>query len=121
GATVVKVEAPEGDTTRRWGPPWHRGESTYYRAVNRNKSSVVLDLKDGGDRGLALELVRRAAVLVENLVPGHMAQYGLDYRSTAASNPRLVYCSISGFGPQPKGAHLRGYDLLAQATGGLMS
>jgi crotonobetainyl-CoA:carnitine CoA-transferase CaiB-like acyl-CoA transferase len=111
GATVVKVESPDGDATRSWGPPWHGGAATYFHAVNRDKRSVVLDLRDEDQRRLALELATRADVLVENLRPG----------AIAARNPALVYCSISGFGTQPGGAEIPGYDLLGQAAGGLMS
>ena len=121
GAEVIKVESPGGDATRGWGPPWHRGASTYFHAVNRDKRSVRLDLADEGDRALALELGRRADVLVENLRPGAMARFGLGYGDLSGVNPPLVYCSISGFGTQAAGAGIPGYDLLGQAVGGLMS
>ncbi|MGZ5352971.1 MAG: CaiB/BaiF CoA transferase family protein [Actinomycetota bacterium] len=121
GASVVKVEGPAGDATRTWGPPWHGGTSTYFHAVNRDKRSVVLDLRTEPDRDLARELTTRADVLVENLRPGTMARFGLGYDELVSRNPALVYCSISGFGTQPGGAELPGYDLLVQATGGLMS
>jgi crotonobetainyl-CoA:carnitine CoA-transferase CaiB-like acyl-CoA transferase len=121
GATVVKVESPAGDATRTWGPPWHRGAATYFHAVNRDKRSVVLDLRDEDQRALALELATRADVLVENLRPGAMARFGLGYEDVAARNPALICCSISGFGTQPGGAEIPGYDLLGQAVGGLMS
>ncbi|OCB24406.1 carnitine dehydratase [Mycobacterium malmoense] len=121
GATVIKVEAPSGDDTRQWGPPWHDGVSTYYKAINRNKRSVVLDLHNQDDRALARELAERADIMVENLKPGKMAGFGLGYDDVAPANDALVYCSISGFGSQPGGAHLPGYDLLGQAVGGLMS
>jgi crotonobetainyl-CoA:carnitine CoA-transferase CaiB-like acyl-CoA transferase len=121
GATVVKVESPDGDQTRTWGPPWRDGVSTYYQAVNRNKRSVVLDLTDPEDGRLARELARRADVLVENLLPHRMRQFGLAYEQVAHANERLVYCSITGFGPGVNGPTLPGYDLVAQATSGLMS
>jgi crotonobetainyl-CoA:carnitine CoA-transferase CaiB-like acyl-CoA transferase len=121
GATVVKVESPEGDQTRSWGPPWRDGVSTYYQSVNRNKHSVVLDLTDPDDNRLARELVRRADVLVENLLPHRMRQFGLAYEEVTLSNERLVYCSITGFGPGSNGQTLPGYDLVAQAASGLMS
>jgi crotonobetainyl-CoA:carnitine CoA-transferase CaiB-like acyl-CoA transferase len=122
GATVIKVERPEGDSTRGWGPPWHAdGTSTYYESVNRNKRGMVLDLADSDDRALAVELAVRADVLVQNLLPGRMERRGLGYEQLGAINPRLVYCSISGFGAQPRAAALPGYDLLAQALSGLMS
>ncbi len=122
GAEVTKVERPgSGDETRSWGPPYdERGASTYFQSVNRNKASVAIDM--GTDEGLA-ELHRRARdadVLVENFRPGLMTAKGLDYESLRAENPRLVYCSITGFG-SGGGAELPGYDLLIQALGGLMS
>ncbi|TCC63157.1 CoA transferase [Kribbella pittospori] len=121
GAEVVKVEAPGGDDTRSWQPPVRDGISTYYLAVNRNKRSIALDLKDPGDVAVAQELARRADVLIENFKPGGLARFGLDYESVAAVNPRLVYASISGFGSGPRGAALPGYDLIVQAISGLMS
>jgi crotonobetainyl-CoA:carnitine CoA-transferase CaiB-like acyl-CoA transferase len=121
GATVVKVESPDGDQTRGWGPPWRDGDSTYYLAVNRGKRSVVLDLADDHDRQLAVTLASRADVLVENMMPGRMARFGLDYPTLSAVNARLVYCSLTGFGTQPAGASLPGFDLVAQAASGLMS
>src|SRR6059036_2288308 len=121
GAEVVKVEAPGGDDTRSWQPPVRDGISTYYLAVNRNKRSVALDLKDPKDLAAAQELARRADVLVENFKPGGLARFGLDYDSVAAGNPRIVYASISGFGSGPQGAALPGYDLIVQAISGLMS
>jgi crotonobetainyl-CoA:carnitine CoA-transferase CaiB-like acyl-CoA transferase len=119
GAEVIKVERPEGDDTRAWGPPWApHGGSTYFDSVNRNKRSVTLDLRDPGDLELARRLCARADVLVENFAPGTMARLGLDPDELLAANPRLVACSITGFGAA---AELPGYDLLAQAVGGLMS
>ncbi|TXR57307.1 CaiB/BaiF CoA transferase family protein [Quadrisphaera setariae] len=120
GATVVKVEAPAGDETRGWAPPERDGVSTYYLGINRNKADVVLDFKDPGDRALAQELARRADVVIENFKPGGLAKFGLDYDSTAATNPGVVYASISGFG-SAGGAALPGYDLIVQAASGLMS
>jgi crotonobetainyl-CoA:carnitine CoA-transferase CaiB-like acyl-CoA transferase len=121
GADVVKVEAPGGDDTRSWQPPVRDGISTYYLAVNRNKRSIALDLKDAGDLAAAQELARRADVLVENFRPGGLARFGLDYETVAEGNPKLIYASISGFGSGPKGAALPGYDLIVQAISGLMS
>lgn len=121
GADVVKVEAPGGDDTRGWGPPFDaEGRATYAHAANRNKRSVVLDLRDGEDRRLARELARRADVLIANLKPGAMERYGLGYQDLAAEDPALVYCAINGFG-SGAGAELPGYDPLVQAVGGLMS
>ncbi|WP_027861899.1 CaiB/BaiF CoA-transferase family protein [Marmoricola sp. URHB0036] len=121
GAEVVKVEGPNGDDTRTWSPPVRDGVSTYYLGVNRNKRSVALDLKDADDAAAAQELARRADVLIENFRPGGLARFGLDYPSVSATNPRIVYASISGFGSGPQGAALPGYDLIVQAISGLMS
>lgn len=122
GATIVKVERPgSGDDTRAWGPPFAQtGHSTYFESVNRNKQSLGLDIADAGDQRFASELAERADVLVENFKPGALVQYGLDYDSVRIRNPRIVYCSISGFG-SGSGHDLPGYDLLVQAMGGLMS
>ena len=120
GADIVKVERPEGDDTRSWGPPFVDGESTYYVGINRNKRSIVLDLRDPEDLRLARTLAERADVLVENFRPEVMARFGLDEPSVRAANPALIYCSISAFGPG-EGAQFAGYDLLVQALGGLMS
>ena len=120
GAEVVKVESPQGDETRTWMPPTRDETSTYYLGINRGKRSIALDLRDPDDVVLAKELARRADVLIENLRPGGMAKYGLDYASVAADNPALVYASISGFG-STGGAHVPGYDLMVQAVSGLMS
>ncbi|MCE7006219.1 CoA transferase [Kibdelosporangium philippinense] len=115
GATVIKVERPgTGDDTRAWGPPHVDGVSTYFMGLNRNKRLVTLDLADPA----AVELASSADVVVENFRPGTMARHGLDYASLSAVNPRLVYCSITGFGSS---SSLPGYDLLVQAVGGLMS
>jgi crotonobetainyl-CoA:carnitine CoA-transferase CaiB-like acyl-CoA transferase len=122
GATVIKVEAPgTGDDTRTWVPPTSTdGTATYYLSINRNKRSVVLDLADPVDLELAQRLAARADVMIENFKPGGLVRFGLDHAAVATRNPRIVYCSISGFGIAG-GAGLPGYDLLVQATSGLMS
>ncbi|MCB0829894.1 MAG: CoA transferase, partial [Solirubrobacterales bacterium] len=121
GADVIKVEPPGGDETRSWSPPVDsEGRATYFLTVNRNKRSVELNLKEEEDLALARELVRRADVLVENFRPGTMDRLGLGYEESAAENPGLIYCSISGFGSRG-GANLPGYDPLAQAMSGMMS
>src|SRR5215470_9038658 len=121
GADVIKVESPAGDDTRSWMPPvTEDGVSTYFLAINRNKRSVALDLKNDRDLVLAKELARRADVFVENFKPGGLARFGLDYESVSAANPRVVYASISGFG-SGEGKDLPGYDLMVQAMSGLMS
>jgi crotonobetainyl-CoA:carnitine CoA-transferase CaiB-like acyl-CoA transferase len=119
GAEVVKIERPgAGDDTRTWGPPWHGDDATYFLAVNRNKRSVTLDLRDEADLERARDLVARADVVVENFLPGTMDRLGLGYEDVRRVNPRAVYCSITGFGA---GNQLPGYDLMIQAVGGLMS
>jgi crotonobetainyl-CoA:carnitine CoA-transferase CaiB-like acyl-CoA transferase len=121
GARVIKVERPEvGDETRSWGPPFSVSGSTYFESVNRNKDSVCLDLTDPGDLDLARELIARADVVVENFKPGGMEKLGLGYDAVRATNPGVVYASISGFG-SAGGRDLLGYDFVVQALGGLMS
>ena len=121
GAEVIKIESPAGDDTRAWIPPVAAdGTGTYFASVNRNKKSVVADLKSDDGLAYARALVAGCDVVVENFRPGIMAKFGLDYQSLAADRPDLVYCSISGFGAGA-GADLPGYDLLVQALGGLMS
>lgn len=123
GATVVKVERPgTGDDTRTWGPPFDdRGAATYFESVNRNKASVAIDLGTDDGAAQARALVAEGDVVVENFRPGVMDRLGLGWDASHAANPRLVYCSITGFGRGPAGAALPGYDLLVQAVGGLMS
>jgi crotonobetainyl-CoA:carnitine CoA-transferase CaiB-like acyl-CoA transferase len=121
GADVIKVESPGGDDTRQWQPPvTPDGVSTYYLAINRNKRSVVLDLRAERDRAAAAELARRADIMVENFKPGGLAKYGLDYATVSAANPGIIYSSITGFGTGA-GRDLPGYDLVVQAVSGLMS
>lgn len=119
GATVIKVEAPGGDDSRQWIPPHREGVSTYYLSCNRNKHSIVLDLKDEEDLAVAYQIIDSADVLVENFKPGGLARFGLDRDSTARRWPGLIHASITGFGS--RGGHdMPGYDLLAQAMSGLM-
>ncbi|MFM7146055.1 MAG: CaiB/BaiF CoA transferase family protein, partial [Actinomycetales bacterium] len=122
GARVIKVERPgSGDDTRSWGPPWASdGQSTYFHSVNRNKQSLALDLSAPADLAIATNLASRADILIENFKPGTMERYGLAYPQLQATNPRLIWCSITGFG-SAAGRDLPGYDLLVQAMGGLMS
>jgi crotonobetainyl-CoA:carnitine CoA-transferase CaiB-like acyl-CoA transferase len=121
GADVIKVESPAGDDTRSWVPPvTEDGVSTYFMAVNRNKRSVALDLRSGGDLALARALARRADIFVQNFKPSGLVKFGLDYESVAAVNPSIIYASISGFG-SGGGQDLPGYDLMVQAMSGLMS
>jgi crotonobetainyl-CoA:carnitine CoA-transferase CaiB-like acyl-CoA transferase len=120
GAEVVKVEGPNGDDTRSWMPPVREGTSTYYLGINRGKRSMVLDLRDDADAEVGRELARRADVLIENFKPGGLTKYGLDFDSVLATNPGIVYSSISGFGTGA-GRNVPGYDLMVQAISGLMS
>jgi len=121
GADVIKVESPGGDDTRRWVPPVTKdGVSTYFLAINRNKRSVALDLREKDQLVLARELARRADILVQNFKPGGLARFGLDYDSVRGANPAIIYASISGFG-SAGGKDLPGYDLMVQAMSGLMS
>lgn len=125
GADVIKIEPPGGDDTRAWGPPYQRSgearESTYYLSVNRNKRSVVLDLKE--ERGLraARALIAEADVLVENYRPGTLDRLGLGWETLHAEFPRLIYAAISGFGQSGPYKGRAGYDVIAQGMGGLMS
>ncbi len=128
GADVVKVENPDGgDDTRKWGPPFmtnndgSRDDAAYFSACNRNKRSVTIDFsnKDGAD--LVRKLANKADVLIENFKVGGLKKHGLDYESISALNPRIVYCSITGFGQTGPYSHRSGYDFLIQGMGGLMS
>jgi len=122
GARVIKIEQPgRGDDTRAWGPPFISGESAYFLSVNRNKESVALDLKHAAARPILDALLARADVLVENFRPGTMERLGLGYDTVAAQHPRLVYCSISGFGQSGPRRAEPGYDAMMQAEAGLMS
>ncbi len=125
GADVIKVESPDGDNTRIWGPPWieHDGERTaaYYHACNRGKRSLVADFRDAGDLGRVKNLAAGADVVLENFKPGALAKFGLDYESLSASNPALVYCSITGFGQTGPRRSEPGYDFVIQAMSGMMA
>ena len=119
GADVLKVECPGGgDETRSWFPPVDEsGQSTYFQAVNRNKSSIVLDLANADAAAKARALGETADVVVENFRPGVMERFGLAYSDLAPGNPGLIYCSITAFG-HGAGSSMPGYDLLVQALGG---
>ncbi len=121
GAEVIKVESLEGDDTRQWGPPWLDGESAYYLSVNRNKRSIALDLKHPRGLEIARRLSEKADVLVENFKVGGMAKFGLDYGTLSKINPRLIYCSVTGYGQNGPYRDHAGYDFIIQAEGGLMS
>jgi formyl-CoA transferase len=121
GADVIKVESPEGDETRGWGPPFAEGESAYYLCVNRNKRSIVVDFKTEQGRSTLRQLIQKSDVLVENFRPGTLARFALDFESASTLNPFLIYCSISGFGQTGPLRDKPGYDFMIQAMGGLMS
>jgi formyl-CoA transferase len=121
GADVIKVESPEGDETRTWGPPFAEGESAYYLCVNRNKRSIVIDFKTEEGRDVINQLIRKSDVLVENFRPGTLSRFSLDFESASARNAELIYCSISGFGQTGPLRDRPGYDFMIQAMGGLMS
>jgi formyl-CoA transferase len=121
GAEVIKVEPPEGDETRGWGPPFAGGESAYYLCVNRNKRGMVVNLKTDEGREILRDLALQSDVLVENFRPGTLKKFGLDFETLHELNPRLVYCSISGFGQTGSLKDMPGYDFMIQAMGGIMS
>ncbi len=122
GAEVIKIEQPgRGDDTRRWGPPYVEDEAAYFLCANRNKKSVEVDLATPEGQAIIRELALEADVLVENFKAGGLEKYGLDYASLAETNPRLIYCSISGYGHASPLRELAGYDYVIQAEGGLMS
>jgi crotonobetainyl-CoA:carnitine CoA-transferase CaiB-like acyl-CoA transferase len=126
GAEIIKIEQPgKGDDTRSWGPPWH-GEgdsalSAYYLSTNRNKQSVTIDMAKAEGQQLIRDLAAQSDVLVENFKLGGLAKYGLDYDSLKAANPRLIYCSITGFGQDGPRAAQPGYDFMIQGLSGMMS
>ncbi|MDB4964501.1 MAG: Formyl-CoA transferase [Myxococcales bacterium] len=124
GARVIKLEHPTGgDDTRGFGPPFVAGESTYFMSINRNKESVAIDFKHARGGELVRALAARADILLENFRPGALERLGLDYASLRTANPRLIYCSISGFGHtgEPDWVRRPGYDLAIQGMGGLAS
>jgi crotonobetainyl-CoA:carnitine CoA-transferase CaiB-like acyl-CoA transferase len=124
GAEVIKVERPgAGDDTRGWGPPFMDempGASAYYLSCNRGKRSIAVDFETADGQRIVKKLAARADVVIENFKLGGLAKYGLDYKSLAPDNPRLIYCSITGFGQDGPYAHRAGYDLLVQGMSGLM-
>jgi len=125
GADVIKVEAPEGDDTRRWGPPFVERDgdrsAAYFHATNRGKQSITCDFRTPEGQDTVRRLVADADVVIENFKVGGLAKYGLDWPSLQAVNPRLVYCSITGFGQTGPYAHRAGYDFIIQGMAGLMS
>ena len=125
GAEVIKVESPQGDDTRRWGPPFVDNpdgsrDAAYFHAANRGKRSISIDFRSPGGAAEATRLAAEADVLIENFKVGGLAKYGLDYKTLAKINPRLVYCSITGFGQDGPYAHRAGYDFIIQGMSGIM-
>ncbi len=130
GADVIKVESPDGDGTRKWGPPWveregpdgeMRREAAYYHATNRGKRSTVADFKQADDLERIKALIAGADVVIENFKTGALAKFGLDYDSVAAGNPAIVYCSITGFGQSGPRSSEAGYDFVIQGMSGFMA
>ncbi len=125
GADVIKVEAPEGDDTRRWGPPFidRDGDrsAAYFHATNRGKRSITCDFRTSEGQEVVRKLIADADVVIENFKVGGLAKYGLDWPSLQAINPRLIYCSITGFGQTGPYAHRAGYDFIIQGMAGVMS
>lgn len=125
GAEVIKVEAPEGDDTRRWGPPFIEREgdrsAAYFHGTNRGKTSVTADFRTPEGQQKVRDLIADADILIENFKVGGLAKYGLDFASLSALNPRLIYCSVTGFGQTGPYAHRAGYDYIIQGMSGLMS
>ena len=125
GAEVIKIESAAGDDTRQWGPPFvtyadGTSDAAYFHAANRGKSSVVIDFKTSEGQAEVRRLVAGADVLIENFKVGTLAKYGLDYASLSALNPRLIYCSITGFGQDGPYASRPGYDFIVQGMSGIM-
>ncbi|MEM9580583.1 MAG: CaiB/BaiF CoA-transferase family protein [Pseudomonadota bacterium] len=125
GAEVIKVEAPAGDDTRRWGPPFIEREgdtsAAYFHSCNRGKASVTVDFRTPEGQAQVLEMLGDADILIENFKVGGLAKYGLDYEALKERFPRLIYCSITGFGQTGPYAHRAGYDFIIQGMSGLMS
>lgn len=127
GADVIKVESPEGDDTRRWGPPFvaHADgggrDAAYYHCCNRGKRAVTADLRTEEGQAFVRDLARHADVFIENFKVGGLVKYGLDYATLSALNPRLVYCSVTGFGQSGPYAGRAGYDAMIQAMSGIMA
>src|SRR3569833_1083310 len=126
GADVIKVEAPQGDETRRWGPPFVEGpggerlDAAYFHCCNRGKRSLVADFSTAEGQESVRRLAQRSDILLENFKVGGLARYGLDYASLSALNPRLIYCSVTGFGQTGPYAHRAGYDFMIQGMGGIL-
>lgn len=121
GAEVIKVEPPEGDVSRSWGPPFIEGESSYFLSINRNKKSIVINLKSEKGKEIVLKLAEKCDVFVENFRPGVAKRLGVDYETVKKVNPKIIYCSISGFGQEGPYRDYPAFDQILQGMGGLMS
>ena len=125
GCEVIKVESPEGDDTRQWGPPFVTRDddvsAAYFHSTNRGKASITIDFRTPEGQAQVKELLRDADIVIENFKTGGLAKYGLDYASLAVAFPKLIYCSITGFGHTGPYAHRPGYDFIIQGMSGLMS
>ena len=125
GADVIKVESPDGDDTRKWGPPFVERDddvsAAYFHSCNRGKRSVCLDFRTADGQAAVRQLIAEADIVIENFKVGGLAKYGLDYPRLRATNPGLIYCSITGFGQDGPYAHRAGYDFIIQGMSGLMS
>lgn len=124
GAEVIKIESPQGDDTRKWGPPFIEREddqtAAYFHGTNRGKSSRVVDFSNKKELGDLVEMIKDADILVENFKVGGLEKYGLDFDSLQKLNPRLIYCSVTGFGQDGPYAHRAGYDFIIQGMSGIM-
>ncbi|WP_374708298.1 CaiB/BaiF CoA transferase family protein [Pseudochrobactrum sp. sp1633] len=124
GADVIKVESPEGDDTRKWGPPYiddgAEQSAAYYHGCNRGKRSIVCDFREDAGRETVLKLIKNADIVIENFKLGGLEKYGLDYESLKQINPRLIYCSVTGFGQDGPYAARAGYDFMIQGMSGIM-
>jgi len=124
GADVIKIESPEGDDTRKWGPPFidHEGDrsAAYFHSANRGKTSRTVNFKDDAQLSELREMIAKADILIENFKVGGLDKFGLDFRTIHALNPRLIYCSVTGFGQDGPYAHRAGYDFLIQGMSGIM-
>ncbi len=122
GADVIKIEPPQGDEVRDWGPPFHEGDASYFIGVNRNKRAIALDFGKDAGKGVLLRLLQDADVLIENFKPGSMEKWGLGYEQVLSKRfPNLIHCRVSGFGADGPLGGLPGYDAILQAMTGLMS
>src|SRR5262252_3909652 len=121
GAEIIKIEPLEGEIARAWGPPFYGGESAYFVNLNRNKKSVALDLKQPEGRAIFFRLLERADVVLENLRVGTVARLGIDYARASERHPRIVYCSVSGFGQDGPYRDRAALDLVVQAESGMIS